>query len=488
MPKGTALLTRSGDLPRALAPDSKDLRDALAAGATVFETAHEPIYSRTSTTSCRSTPGATWAAACRAARRSATLRGQHPRLKPNDVLVFQEVVSPTTFTKADADRARRWAVRLTDVKAGVDPSGQLFDRNAGERTAGRDRDHSGMPPMRCRSRCAYRSRNSRVWRSAWRSATSCSPITAGRCARNVPDKVPEAQLHRVAATAGAHPCKRAKGEPIPVRFRPALANAPVTQGFDLAKGLAVPLALGKNPSAPPTQDEGWWPASALLARDPHDALAADRQSSKASSSLRRAPCPVLGRLRRDLLEATVSTATSSSKPRTMASLCCVSATTRMAERPDEEHGVHGDLPRRQRHRRQRRRGSISHIVSNVSGVFDEVTNPMPAAGGIDPEDIEAARRDAPEAFRTQERAVTAADYAAAAERRADVQRAAATFRWTGSWHTVFVTADRFGGARRRHALRGAAAPAPRTLPHGRLRPRGRLRRATWRSTSRCTSA
>jgi hypothetical protein len=27
-----------------------------------------------------------------------------------------------------------------------------------------------------------------------------------------------------------------------------------------------------------------------------------------------------------------------------------------------------------------------------------------------------------------------------------VDRAAATFRWTGSWHTVFVTADRFGAA------------------------------------------
>ena len=26
-----------------------------------------------------------------------------------------------------------------------------------------------------------------------------------------------------------------------------------------------------------------------------------------------------------------------------------------------------------------------------------------------------------------------------------MQRAAATFRWTGSWHTVFVTADRVGG-------------------------------------------
>jgi predicted phage baseplate assembly protein len=89
--------------------------------------------------------------------------------------------------------------------------------------------------------------------------------------------------------------------------------------------------------------------------------------------------------------------------------------------------------------------TIGHIVSTVSGVFDAVTNPMPAAGGIDPEDIEAARRDAPQAFRTQERAVTAADYSAAAEHRADVQHAAGTFRWTGSWYSVFVTAERFAG-------------------------------------------
>src|SRR5947207_2743023 len=41
LPQATPLLTRSGDLPVQLTPDSKDLRDALAAGATVFETAHE---------------------------------------------------------------------------------------------------------------------------------------------------------------------------------------------------------------------------------------------------------------------------------------------------------------------------------------------------------------------------------------------------------------------------------------------------------------
>ena len=46
----------------------------------------------------------------------------------------------------------------------------------------------------------------------------------------------------------------------------------------------------------------------------------------------------------------------------------------------------------------------------------------------------------------QERAVTTADYANVAQRcELDVQRAAATFRWTGSWRTVFLTVDRLGG-------------------------------------------
>ncbi|MDQ3413753.1 MAG: baseplate J/gp47 family protein, partial [Verrucomicrobiota bacterium] len=72
-----------------------------------------------------------------------------------------------------------------------------------------------------------------------------------------------------------------------------------------------------------------------------------------------------------------------------------------------------------------------------------VRNPLPAVGGIDPETIDQIRRDAPQAFRTQKRAVTEADYARAAEHNTSVQRAAATFRWTGSWHTVFITVDRF---------------------------------------------
>ena len=56
------------------------------------------------------------------------------------------------------------------------------------------------------------------------------------------------------------------------------------------------------------------------------------------------------------------------------------------------------------------------------------------------------RRFAPQAFRRQERAVTPADYAAVAQRHPEVQRAAATRRWTGSWYTMFITVDRRGGA------------------------------------------
>src|SRR6185295_550144 len=61
------------------------------------------------------------------------------------------------------------------------------------------------------------------------------------------------------------------------------------------------------------------------------------------------------------------------------------------------------------------------------------------------ETLEEARQYAPQAFRFQQRAVTEADYAQVAERHPEVQRAAATFRWTGSWHTVFLTVDRLGG-------------------------------------------
>ena len=74
-----------------------------------------------------------------------------------------------------------------------------------------------------------------------------------------------------------------------------------------------------------------------------------------------------------------------------------------------------------------------------------VRNPLAARGGKDPEAIDEVKLYAPQAFHTQKRAVTPEDYATMAESFPDVQTAVATQRWTGSWHTVFITVDRKGG-------------------------------------------
>lgn len=74
-----------------------------------------------------------------------------------------------------------------------------------------------------------------------------------------------------------------------------------------------------------------------------------------------------------------------------------------------------------------------------------VCNPMAARGGIEPESIDQVKLYAPQAFRTQKRAVTPEDYAQMAEGHSEVQKAVASQRWTGSWHTVFITIDRVGG-------------------------------------------
>jgi hypothetical protein len=92
--------------------------------------------------------------------------------------------------------------------------------------------------------------------------------------------------------------------------------------------------------------------------------------------------------------------------------------------------------------------AISALLSDDSDLMlgvQALRNPLPAQGGAEPEPLDAIRLNAPEAFRTQERAVTTDDYARVAERHPDVQRAAARLRWTGSWYTVFLMIDRRDG-------------------------------------------
>ncbi|MEM9194912.1 MAG: baseplate J/gp47 family protein, partial [Myxococcota bacterium] len=78
----------------------------------------------------------------------------------------------------------------------------------------------------------------------------------------------------------------------------------------------------------------------------------------------------------------------------------------------------------------------------VPQFLERVSNPVASTGGVDPESHASIKQNAPEEFQAVSyRAVRPEDYREAAERLPWVQRAGATFRWTGSWLSAFVTAD-----------------------------------------------
>jgi hypothetical protein len=93
--------------------------------------------------------------------------------------------------------------------------------------------------------------------------------------------------------------------------------------------------------------------------------------------------------------------------------------------------------------------ALAHIINpgNVLNFPSVVTlrNPLPAWGGTDPQPLAQIKQLAPAAFRAvQYRAVTEVDYANAAKLVPGVANAVATFHWTGSWYTVFISVDPLG--------------------------------------------
>ena len=409
LPKGTQLLTKSLASPAEISAGSRSLSEALAGGALTFETTHDiALFSDLNRidfytwgdVGCCLPRGAT----------SASLEGRHPELVPGAVLIFQELLSPTTGMDVDADPAKRWAVRLVDVTASVDPSGGLFGESLSDsavdvteiRWHGRD----ALPFALCVS----------------------VPEHPGR-------KFSKVFGNNVLVDHG-----RTMHEPLPEvshsRYRPVLSSVPVTSGGDVSGEFASPAASTQPLLA----------ANESITRDAHAALPQIVLHGESPSGDGSAPVETVWTAQNDLLN--------SSADDTHFVVECDNDGTAVLRFGDDLHGQRPNAGIGFTATYRVGNGTagnvgaetICHIVSDTTGVFTAIVNPMPAAGGVDPESIEMARRDAPEAFRKQERAVTAADYASVVERRQDVQRAAATFRWTGSWHTVFVAADRLGGA------------------------------------------
>ncbi|WP_327734216.1 putative baseplate assembly protein [Streptomyces nojiriensis] len=489
LPAGTPLLTTVRDVPPVVKPGSPEHRSALAAQPVVFETV-EPALLHADLAEMRFHTWGDQGCCLPEGATSATLRGAHPQLRAGDVLVLAETVSPTTGLAVDADPTRRWAVRLADVRGSEDPVGGLFeDPQTADPLPVTEiawHEEDALPFPLCLG----------VVEGARETARAWGNIVLADHGQSVPGpdgpgeplgEVPASRLRRVARPGQADATPPG---PVPARFRPTLARGPLTHAdahpaptlFRQAATAALLAELtaltydeelrtllaahGRRPAGETVTVRGaapLWSISdgtivlrVLLSGD--ELLVSERPlpASAVPAAEPRAARPAIGlvgdlggdrrdwQVRPDLLDSAATAVDF-----TVEAEHDGTARLRFG---DDEHGMRPKPGTRffARYRVGNGRAgnvgaeSITHAVTDAGEVVS-VSNPLPAAGGTDPESAGEVRRDAPQAFAVQERAVTEADWAEVTERVGAVQRAAATFRWTGSWHSVFVTADRRGG-------------------------------------------
>lgn len=390
-----------GATPPGLAHESLAYQQAVSAGAVFFETvaasqplfaslAQMPLYPWSDLQSCLA-PGAT----------HATLTGAFPDLAEGMVVMLAEAVGPRTGDPADANPQNRQAVRLATVAVTTDPmNGQAIteiDWDGGDALAF---------PL-CVSSVTDNGDPVQGVSVAWGNIALADQ---GRIIGDPSDPAstgPEA--------VGVVP------PPGAGTFRPSLASAPLT--------FAAP--------APDATD----PASAAAAPQQTPVPAVLSLSSVAADGI-----VTWWSVTEDLLDASTGPATAVFVPEIetdgTAYLLFGDGINGMRPEPGSSfsavyrvgNGTAGNVAR----------DAISLLDFNgVPPGVTGVTNPLPAWGGVDPETVEHIRQSAPVAFQqTRQRAVTAADYQALASQYAGVQRAAATLRWTGSWHTVFITVER----------------------------------------------
>ncbi|MGC5221177.1 putative baseplate assembly protein [Micromonospora sp. DT81.3] len=427
VPAGTQLLTSIPALSTHVAPGSPELRQAMASGPTVFETMHDleldsgrndVFFYTWGEDSCSLPVGAT----------AATLVG-HPPIGPDDVLVFVERLGPRSGSPADADPDHRHAVRLRTVDPTEDPLGGQFtdpvQAAAVPVTEITWHEEDALPFPLCLSARAEDRLIVDVSAGLGNIALADHGLTVlAAAAATVPDPDP-----RLAYPAVTRCCEVPEPRPRPARFALAVPDADLTMAGTIGRSLVGedPRAWASfDPEASATAamtwqarhvlpevrlDDGdgrrWQPVRDLLASGPFQAEFVTEVEADGRARLRFGDGeygmrPGAG----TVFDVTYRRGT----------------------------GPHGNVGP----------DSLAHVVS-ADPRIESLTNPVPARGGTAAESIDRTRQDAPAAFFVQERAVTPDDYATMAARHPQVQRAVATQRFTGSWHTIFLTVDRTGG-------------------------------------------
>lgn len=448
----TQFLTRLSNPAVRIEPESRAYEEALVERPMVFELIEDADLFIAHNEMSFYTWGAESCCLPKGAMR-ATLLGAFPQLRASNrttgqagtVLIFTERLGPHTGREEDADPTKRHAVRLTKVTVTEDPLGGRFpDPEKGTDgsiaiTEIEWDEADALPFPLCISGKTDSEHEARYIEGISvvlgnivlvdHGQTLSEPETLG--------EVPKVEKRLLTGTSRHH-CKPQSAESLPPRFAPKLKERSLTHVGMVRRETDRELSAC-DPTASAAETFRWDVKHIV----PSISLAETVSGQKA---------PVTWLPKRDLLQSgaddthfVVETEHDGSasirfgddvngkRPSTGSSF---SALYRIG------NGSGGNIGAE----------SLAHVVTDVRDITS-VKNPLPARGGEDPESAEDIRQRAPYAFRVQERAVTAADYARVTERLPGVQRAVATFRWTGSWYTVFVAVDRFGGKRVDEAFR-----------------------------------
>ena len=342
-------------------------------------------------------------------------------------------------SRGDADPAHRHVVRLTSVRkfAPDDPTAPLTDPLTGTAiTEIAWAAEDALPFPLCIS-AVTDSEHGEVYLDNV-SVARGNIVLADHGLTSAADEA----LGSVPAAVLAYPPARdaeicAGREPVllPPRFSPQLANAPLTFAGTVLKttlvaGASITQRLSFDPDAPAAAALVWRMEDTLpaieLVSDPDSRRAA--LGSAARSAEQRAGCA-------DFVVEVEDDG---------------SAQLRFGDdvhgrRPKSATAFTRPLPHRQRRGRQCGRRCDRPCGEQPTATCWRRATRCPPAAASTRRATPSSAAMRPQAFRRQERAVTPADYEDVTERHAGVQRAAATLRWTGSWHTVFITVDRLGG-------------------------------------------
>jgi hypothetical protein len=362
-----------------------------------------------------------------------------PELDVGDYVLFEEVLSPQTGFAVDADSAHRQVVRLVEVEPTGDdaftdavPGGALTPRiNAGD---------PSLPLLRVVWRVEDALRLALCVSAESADGVPIAPVSVARGniapadhGRTVRQDSDDGDLAVPEPGVGRWPLPSLSLPLAPVTHQ-AMPTAPVytaegrlvhgRHDLDVEPDRAVP-AVTLILTDPDGQDEIWTPVPNLLDSGPYDRHFVAEIDNDGEAALRFGD----DQFGQRPLDA-----------------------ARVRARYRVGNGREGNIGS----------GSLLHVVAPdpaepldpanpgaplVFASVDAVYQPLAAIGGVDAESIEGVRQTAPEAFHAiQYRAVTVADWEEAALRLSGVAAAKARFRWTGSWHTVFVAIHPRDGA------------------------------------------